>query len=74
MGSLAAAMQTSRLRDFSRVSAEKAEHEKLNHERGIKPLPVNESRDGAGSESLPGRIGEELLYSTPRNEKPPVAS
>ena len=31
------------------VSAEKAEHEKLNDERGVKPLPVNNSRDGAES-------------------------
>ena len=33
--------------DNLRVSAEKAEHEKLNDERGIKPLPVNHNRDGA---------------------------
>ena len=33
--------------DNLRVSAETAEHEKLNDERGIKPLPVNRSRDGA---------------------------
>ena len=32
-----------------RVSAEKAEHEKLNDERGVKPLPVSRSRDGAES-------------------------
>ena len=33
--------------DKLRVSAEKAEREKLNDERGSKPLPVNRSRDGA---------------------------
>lgn len=36
--------------DRIRVSAKKAEHEKLNDERGVKPLPVNRSRDGAESE------------------------
>jgi len=35
--------------DIIRVSAKNAEHEKLNDERGIKPLPVSESRDGAAS-------------------------
>lgn len=35
--------------DTFRVSAEKAEHEKLNDERGIKPLPVSRNRDGAES-------------------------
>ena len=33
--------------DCFRVSAEKAEREKLNDERGVKPLPVSRSRDGA---------------------------
>lgn len=43
--------------DNIRVSAEKAEHEKLNDERGIKPLPVNRSRDGAESgNTCAGRI------------------
>jgi hypothetical protein len=36
-------------RDTLRVSAETAEREKLNYERGVKPLPVSRSRDGAGS-------------------------
>ena len=36
-------------RDKLRVSAEKAEREKLNDERGIKPLPVSRSKDGAES-------------------------
>ena len=36
-------------RDNLRVSAETAEREKLNDERGIKPLPVSRSRDGAES-------------------------
>ena len=35
--------------DNIRVSAKNAEHEKLNDERGIKPLPVSGSRDGAES-------------------------
>jgi hypothetical protein len=35
--------------DNLRGSAEKADHEKLNDERGVKPLPVNNSRDGAES-------------------------
>ena len=34
--------------DDLRGSAEKADREKLNDERGVKPLPVNDSRDGAG--------------------------
>jgi hypothetical protein len=52
--------------DNLRVSAEKAEHEKLNDERGIKPLPVSRSRDGAESgQNRSGRIGEQLLYSSP---------
>jgi hypothetical protein len=33
--------------DILRVSAQTAEHEKLNDERGVKPLPVSDSRDGA---------------------------
>ncbi len=33
--------------DTFRVSVEKTEHEKLNDERGVKPLPVSRSRDGA---------------------------
>ena len=35
--------------DNIRGSAEKADREKLNDERGIKPLPVSRSRDGAES-------------------------
>ena len=35
--------------DQLRGSAEKADREKLNDERGIKPLPVSNSRDGAES-------------------------
>ena len=34
--------------DTFRGSAENADCEQLNDERGIKPLPVNSSRDGAG--------------------------
>ena len=51
--------------DNFRVSAEKAEHEKLNDERGIKPLPVSRSRDGAESESSTGVGKGALLYSIP---------
>ena len=36
-------------RDKLRGSAEKADREKLNDERGVKPLPVSRSRDGAES-------------------------
>ena len=35
--------------DNLRGSAEKADREKLNDERGVKPLPVSRSRDGAKS-------------------------
>ncbi len=35
--------------DNLRVSVENAEREKLNDERGVKPLPVSRSRDGAES-------------------------
>jgi hypothetical protein len=42
-------------RDQLRVSAEKAEREKLNDERGIKPLPVSRSKDGAES----GKAGQD---------------
>ena len=35
--------------DTFRGSAEKADREQLNDERGIKPLPVNHQRDGAES-------------------------
>ena len=56
--------------DPLRGSAEKADREKLNDERGIKPLPVNRSRDGAESgQNRSGRIGEQLLYSSPRNHR-----
>ena len=52
--------------DTLRGSAEKADREKLNDERGVKPLPVSRSRDGAESGKVqPGRIREQLLYSSP---------
>ena len=35
--------------DNLRGSAQTADREKLNDERGVKPLPVNDSRDGAES-------------------------
>ena len=37
--------------DHLRGSAEKADREKLNDERGVEPLPVSRSRDGAESEN-----------------------
>ena len=40
--------------DNLRGSAEKADREKLNDERGIKPLPVSNSRDGAESGKVRG--------------------
>lgn len=59
-----------RARTFARVSVETAEREKLNCERGIKPLPVSRNRD----DSRPGQcrsgwVGETLLYSVPRNQR-----
>jgi hypothetical protein len=56
--------------DRLRGSAEKADHEKLNDERGVKPLPVSGSRDGAESgKACPGWVGVPLLYSGPRNQE-----
>ena len=43
-------------------------HEKLNDEQGIKPLPVNDSRDGAGSGNASQVDKGQLLYSGPRNQ------
>ena len=52
--------------DCLRVSAEKAEHEKLNDERGVKPLPVSRSRDGAESgNAWPGRVGDSFCILAP---------
>ncbi len=46
---------------------ESAVGEKLNDEPGIKPLPVNNSRDGAElvQKIESGRVREQLLYSGP---------
>ena len=41
--------------DQLRGSAENADREKLNDERGVKPLPVSRSRDGAE----PGTTGQD---------------
>ncbi len=38
--------------DPFRGSAENADREKLNDERGVKPLPVSRSRDGAESGTI----------------------
>jgi hypothetical protein len=43
------ATPTGRRPTTSGVLPKKADREKLNDERGIKPLPVNHSRDGAES-------------------------
>ena len=52
--------------DLLRVSAEKAEHEKLNDERGVKPLPVSNSRDEAElGKATPGRIRGCFCILTP---------
>jgi hypothetical protein len=57
--------------DNLRVSAEKAEHEKLNDEGGVKPLPVNDSRDGAecGNDGS-GRIGGRFCILAPEISAP----
>lgn len=52
VGSPAVARPTGRRGDNLRGSAEKADREKLNDERGIKPLPVSRSRDGAESGTI----------------------
>ena len=49
VGSRAVATPTRRRASASGVPPIKADHEKLNDERGVKPLPVNDSRDGAES-------------------------
>ena len=49
VGSRAVATPTRRRLTTSGVLPRKADHEKLNDERGVKPLPVNPSRDGAES-------------------------
>ena len=48
VGSRAVATLTRRRLTSSGVLPRKADREQLNDERGIKPLPVNDSRDGAG--------------------------
>ena len=53
-------------RDTLRGSAEKADREQLNDERGVKPLPVSRSRDGAESgKTKPGRIRGCFCILTP---------
>ena len=63
------ATQTSRKRPFPGARMKSVPHEKLNDEQGLKPLPVNNSRDGAesGNASQPGK--GQLLYSGPRNQR-----
>jgi len=46
-----------RVKDNTRGRFENNRHEKLNDERGIKPLPVNRSRDGAEmGKAFSGRV------------------
>ena len=55
--------------DRIRGATETVEREKLNDERGGKPLPVSGRRDGAEmGNASPGRVREQLLYSSPRNQ------
>jgi len=52
--------------DHLRGSAENADREKLNDERGSKPLPVNRSRDGAGSgQAGPGWVRKRFCILLP---------
>ena len=46
------ATQTSRKRPIPGAHMKSGPHEKLNDEQGLKPLPVNDSRDGAESVKL----------------------
>ena len=56
--------------DKFRGFAKKANREKLNDERGVKPLPVEgQQRRSRIGKTLQGWVGEELLYSTPRNQR-----
>ena len=54
-------------RDKLRRYAEKADDEKLNDERGGKPLPVSSQKDGAESGKACRADKGILLYSIPRN-------
>jgi hypothetical protein len=52
--------------DGLRGSAQTADREQLNDERGVKPLPVSDRRDAAESgTAAPGWVREPLLYSGP---------
>jgi len=52
--------------DCLRGSAKNADREKLNDERGIKPLPVNDSRDGAESaKTRPERVRGRFCILSP---------
>jgi hypothetical protein len=52
--------------DPLRGSAETADREKLNDERGVKPLPVNRSRDGAETgNTWPGWVGKRFCILLP---------
>ena len=50
----------------SGVLPRKADREQLNDKRGVKPLPVNRSRDGAGSgQAGPGWVGKRFCILLP---------
>lgn len=52
--------------DILRGSAEKADREQLNDERGVKPLPVSRGGDDSRTgETSSGWVREQLLYSGP---------
>ena len=56
--------------DNLRGSAQNADREKLNDERGVKPLPVNRSRDACRTGKSSTRMGKgPLLFSGPRNQR-----
>lgn len=63
------ATQTSRKRPLPGAHMKSEPHEKLNDEQGIKPLPVNDSRDGAESGNASQVDKGPLLYSGPRNQR-----
>ena len=55
--------------DNLRGSAQNADREKLNDERGVKPLPDSGSRDAGRTGKSSTRMGKgPLLYSGPRNQ------
>jgi hypothetical protein len=69
VGSFPVATPRNRKRQLPGARMKSVPHEKLNDERGVKPLPVNRSRDGAETGQCFARMGKgPLLYSCPRND------